>query len=265
MLGDLKSFFLKSSVAEVGVGITVGVAFTNLIGEITSAGRGLFEGQADLGGVAQAAVALLVAALLSVFLVVKPLARLRATFDRAQLGVVAAATEDAGTEVTPPLADEGADDGIVAGTSADPMLESVEVVGPVEATESADSFAASSVEPADYLTMPSVPPMFGTSATPAIAAGEPLLGDPLAAREEPSVTEAAASPVIDLTDEPNTPAADAGPTTAGVPFSAGPTKVCPYCAFDIPAIASRCGYCTADLTDISRAAGVVLVDSDRST
>ena len=39
------------------------------------------------------------------------------------------------------------------------------------------------------------------------------------------------------------------------------TKVCPYCAFDIPAVASRCGYCTADLTDAQRRA--LLLDFDR--
>jgi hypothetical protein len=40
------------------------------------------------------------------------------------------------------------------------------------------------------------------------------------------------------------------------------TKVCPYCAFDIPAVASRCGWCTADVTDAQRTAGVVLVDTE---
>jgi hypothetical protein len=42
------------------------------------------------------------------------------------------------------------------------------------------------------------------------------------------------------------------------------TKVCPYCAFDIPAVASRCGWCTADVTDAQRTAGVVLVEQPSS-
>jgi large-conductance mechanosensitive channel len=119
MLGDVKSFFTKSTVGEVAVGLSVGAAFTNVMASVTEMGRGLFHGQFEYGDVVQSLVALLAAVLFSLVLVVKPLAKLKAAADRSQVALVAEATQE-DTAVTGPLADEGADDGLVAGTSADP-------------------------------------------------------------------------------------------------------------------------------------------------
>jgi hypothetical protein len=74
-------------------------------------------------------------------------------------------------------------------------------------------------------------------------------------------------PAIDLPGGAPLPAAASAahepPRAAGVrAHSQAVTKVCPYCAFDIPAVASRCGWCTADVTDAQRTAGVVLVDTE---
>ena len=40
VLDDLKSFFTNSSVAEVGVGVTIGAAFAGLVGAATEARSG---------------------------------------------------------------------------------------------------------------------------------------------------------------------------------------------------------------------------------
>jgi large-conductance mechanosensitive channel len=95
MLGDVKSFFTKSTVGEVAVGLSVGAAFTNVLSALTGMGRGVFHGQFEYGDVVQSLVALLAAVLLSLVLVVKPLARLKAAADRRQVLLVAEATDEA--------------------------------------------------------------------------------------------------------------------------------------------------------------------------
>ena len=262
MLGDLKSFFTKSSVGEVTVGLTIGAAFTNLLTEATEAGRGLLGGEFESAGLVQALIALVAAALFSLFLVVKPLARLKAAADRSQVELVARSAPDE-TSVTAPLAEEGVDDGLVADTTADPTFGSPaadeEALVAVDAGPTPDAVTADEVLPV-VITAPEPAPAYAWHTT---SAGDRL--ERLPAEEEVIDLDALASEApVETETETTEPAApvEAASTVvrAGAPHSHSVTKVCPYCAFDIPAVASRCGYCTADLTDAQRVAGVVLVD-----
>lgn len=95
MLDDLKSLFATTSVAEVGVGVTLGVALTSLIVAITDSGKSLFDGEFVYSGVLQALVVLLSVALLSVFAVVRPLAGLKKKLAAVQVAKVSAAVQQA--------------------------------------------------------------------------------------------------------------------------------------------------------------------------
>ena len=51
MLKDLKSFVVGSNVAEVGVGLSVGAAFTALVTKAMDFGRGALHGELDFAPV----------------------------------------------------------------------------------------------------------------------------------------------------------------------------------------------------------------------
>ena len=58
------------------------------------------------------------------------------------------------------------------------------------------------------------------------------------------------------------PLSRASAAVAGTgPHAATSTKSCPFCAFEIPAVATRCGWCTSDLGDLERAADPVVVEA----
>ena len=65
MLDDLKSFFTNSSVAEVGVGVTIGAAFAGVVSAATETVQGIFSGDVDASGLVRALVVLLSVAALS--------------------------------------------------------------------------------------------------------------------------------------------------------------------------------------------------------
>ncbi len=117
VLDDIKAFFTKSSVAEVGVGLSIGAAFTAVIGEATQAGRSVLAGAADFSGLIQAAIALVTVAVLSVVLVVKPLAALKARADRLQTSRVEEAAHDDTDE--PADADANSDAGVASAEPAE--------------------------------------------------------------------------------------------------------------------------------------------------
>ena len=347
MLGDLKSFVTKSSVGEVAVGLSVGAAFTNVMTELMETGRSVLGGELQYAGLVQAVLALLAAAVFSLVLVIKPLARLKARADRVQTNLVAGATGD--DAVVLPVPDEQRVDGFVGDAIAEgsvsedarggPPVVAADAGGAIESVVAstvvastvggdadaaaeparepfvastvgghagggtepvvastvggyADGAAESALEP-DAAEMPT--PLHGAALESDPGTSSRLLGDDpaiasvidtdadgsspssapsstavtgrgslfhwasgdadgahLRASGDPRpVTAATGSEPIDLTDRA---------TAAASPHSQRVTKVCPYCAFDIPAVASRCGYCTADLTDAQRSAGVVLVD-----
>lgn len=282
MLGDLKSFVTKSSVGEVAVGLSVGAAFTNVMAELMETGRSLLGGDLQYAGLVQSVLALLAAALFSLVLVIKPLAALKARADRVQTNLVAGATGD--DAVVLPVPDDQRVDGFVGEALAEPP--------PAASTDGAGSHelvvaAADDAAPVVASTVGGYPDGAAESALePDAVAAADVTGDLPIGGAAPSTSPSAvigtgsvfhwSTADVDghlrpstgraagITDEPvAVDLTDHRPTTMSTPaapHSQRVTKVCPYCAFDIPAVASRCGYCTADLTDAQRSAGVVLVD-----
>ncbi len=279
MLDDLKSFFATSSVAEVGVGVTIGAAFAALIAAVTEAGRSVIAGDADFTGLTQAAIVLLSVALISLFGVVKPLMSLKEKMGRAQAAKVADAVQQVRDADSPPEVDSvvGAESTTVGGTDAPAAAAAASegAPGTVDVAVGADVAAAAqpwtgAPDPAagaggswpvapqsDPLTLggPELAAADGAAAVPATAY-DPLFG-PL-----PTVPSAEGAGSADQPEgTAGTSSAVDATAARQAPHAATTTKVCPYCAFDIPAVASRCGWCTSDLADLERGEDPVLVES----
>ena len=331
MLDDLKQFFATSSVAEVGVGVTIGAAFAAVVAAAGDALRSLVAGEPSFGGLAVAAGTLLVVALLSVFGVVKPLLRLKERLARVQTEQVAAAVSAAregdlagaagaaraavagdepaalvggdepaaapdGDDVPAgdgPLLDEGtgaeaAGDLAPAGpetpelrlTGPEPSGEGPEDAG-APAGEGAPEAGVPAAEPAapwDPLTDPlpdggalvedatatGAPEGTGAGAASVAAAGDGAVphGSPAVpgAAAAAALAGTAAAPAAAAPAAAPAPAAGAGPARP-LPFAATTAlKACPFCAFEVPAVATRCGWCTSDLGAVERAVDPVPVE-----
>lgn len=252
MLADLKSFVLGSSVAEVGVGLSIGAAFTAVVAQATDAGSAAVRGELEVAGLGKALVALLVVALVSLVGVIKPLTALRrraaamvgsqdepgtpeavAVTDAptAAVDVVAPAATDVAASATSEV-----DEAELRRFVADPLnaplpvpAGSVNDVGSVVLSRTAASYATSTVPPA------AVPADLATSApvvvdltTTEAATGA---GDEIALAR-PTAGSAAVLPAQ---------------RSAGAPFVASALTTCPHCAFEVPAVATRCGWCTSTL------------------
>jgi hypothetical protein len=313
VLDDLKQFFATSSVAEVGVGVTVGAAFAAVVAAGGDAIRSLVAGEPSFGGLAVAAGTLLVVVLLSLFGVVKPLMRLKERLARVQTahvaeavaaareGDLAGATDSARAAVGGAAGDDGAPapggDDVPAGDGplpADGAAAGTTGPGPYDVVATADALpvagedASAGAVPQDDSAVQATPPADGPlAAAEGTAAPEPVapwdpLTDPLpaggagaeavgAAHGSPALPGAAAAAALASqsagagTDPvgavPGAPAGDAAAAPRVLPFAAtSALKACPFCAFEVPAVATRCGWCTSDLGAVERAVAPVPVE-----
>ena len=289
MLKDLKEFVVGSNVAEVGVGLSVGAAFTALVASVTDFGRGAIQGEWAWGGVSTAAIALVTVLLVSLVGVIKPLMSLRRKMTGGEVAAAVAETapeSDSETDAesaqqadaesadptealaaqvaSPTAADTGVDALADAAAGAVPGTGTSADTSADTAAFAADPLGAPlPVQVAASMTGPGSVVLSGTSAAVAAAALEGPGGEEVASGTAPAA-------VVDLTAAEEPAATIAMPADAGapsgdveaavptpraaVPYRAAELVACPHCAFDVPAAATRCGWCTSDLTAVAATA-----------
>ncbi|MDP3713445.1 MAG: hypothetical protein Q8R60_13300 [Mycobacteriales bacterium] len=263
MLQDLKSFIVGSSVAEVGVGLSIGAAFTAVVAQATDAGQAAFRGEWEFDGLLKALIALVTVAVISLVGVIKPLMGLRRRAAAAAVTGEHDATDalDA-SSAGPQVAEVVTADGEVQRVAEVSAVDIDDATSGAELTDDAQADGDRVHFDADPLFAPLPTRMAAGSVN---GAGSVVLSGTSAAMAAASVQESSTDPagefvtdpVVDLTDgagrasAPGVTAA-AGAAPSGVPGSATPFRAtelvaCPHCAFDVPAAATRCGWCTSDL------------------
>lgn len=255
MLQDLKSFIVGSSVAEVGVGLSIGAAFTAVVAQATDAGQAAFRGEWEFDGLLKALIALVTVAVISLVGVIKPLMGLRRRAAAAAVTGEHDATDavDA-SSAGPQVAEVVTADGEVQRVAEVSAVDIDDVASAAELTDDALADGDTAHFDADPLFAPLPTRMAAGSAN---VAGSVVLSGTSAAMAAASVQESSTDPVVDLTHsaghtDPTAVTAAAGAAPSGVPGSATPFRAtelvaCPHCAFDVPAAATRCGWCTSDL------------------
>lgn len=274
VLQDLKSFIVRSSVAEVGVGLSIGAAFTAVVAQATDAGQAAFRGEWEFDGLLKALIALVTVAVISLVGVIKPLMGMRR-----RAAAAAVTGEHAVTDAVdassggPQVAEVVTADGDVQRVAEVSAVDIDDVTSGAELTDDALAHGDPAPFDADPLFAPLPARMAagsvhgagsvvlsGTSAaTAAASAAASVAGatDLTAGEAVAPAPVVAGTPVVDLTDgagPTDAPAvtAEAGAAPSGVPGSSAPFRAtelvaCPHCAFDVPAAATRCGWCTSDL------------------